>query len=454
MSCSLKEKILELDARIPRYTSYPTAPHFTTAKNSGFYTDWLEALPTGTDILLYLHIPFCHQLCWYCGCHTKITRRYDPVEAYIQLLLQEIDTLSAHIGKDKIVRHIHFGGGSPGILSPRDFACLMEQIRETFTIDKKAEIAIELDPRNVTEARVAAYAKAGVNRVSLGVQDFASDTLAAINRPQPFYLSYEAVTLLRSYGISGVNLDLMYGLPFQTVESIKDTVAKAVLLKPDRIAFFGYAHVPWVKKHMRLIEDSTLPDKDLRYDLFQAGAAAFEKAGYRSIGIDHFARENDSLFKTVGTSHIHRNFQGYTTDPCSTLIGLGLSAISKLPQGYSQNSPDMSAYQKAISNQTPPAAKYRAITPEDRLRGDVIERLMCHFCVDLPALCHAHGVNNNHFKEEIMALDAYQKLGFINIDEGVITVKPEAKLMARAVCAAFDTYLNIADTAPRHARAI
>lgn len=454
MSCALKQKILEMDARVPRYTSYPTAPHFKPLENPHVYQGWLKHLPSGADISLYIHIPFCPQLCWYCGCNTKITRRYTPVEDYVHLLLREIDILAAHIGTDRILSNIHFGGGSPGMLRGGDFALIMEKLRTTFHTRKDAEIALELDPRNVTEGRVATYAKHGVNRASLGVQDFDETVLIAVNRPQPFHLSYKAVQLMRHYGINGINLDLIYGLPHQTTNTVKATIDKALLLEPDRIAFFGYAHVPWAKKHMRLIDEDALPNKDMRYDLFQIGSEELQKAGYVPIGIDHFAKKGDSLCSAANAGTLHRNFQGYTTDPCDTLIGLGVSSIGKLPHGYIQNSPAMSAYQKAVLAEELPAAKYCLTRDEDHLRAAVIERLMCDFKADIHTLCKRYDFDAGYLDKELATLETYEALGFITLENGTITIKPEAKLMARSICAVFDAYLTPQDGAPRHAKAI
>lgn len=443
-----------MDARVPRYTSYPTAPHFKKMENQDMYLDWLKAIPDNSEISLYIHIPFCPKLCWYCGCNTKITKRYAPVESYAHLLLREIDILSSQIGRDKVISTIHFGGGSPGMLRPNDFDLIMTKLRETFKIKQGAEIAIEIDPRNVTEGRVAVYAKHGVNRISLGVQDFDDHVLKSVNRQQPFHLSYDAVKLFREYGIEGINLDLIYGLPHQTTNTMRRTIDRALLLNPDRIAFFGYAHVPWVKKHMRLIDEQTLPDKSMRYDLFQLGAQELENAGYEAIGIDHFAKASDSLCIAAKTDNLHRNFQGYTTDTCNVLIGLGVSSIGKLPNGFIQNAPDMHVYRNAVLAGHLPAAKACPIKEEDKARSEIIENLMCHFKADIYKTALKYEFDNNHFDNELESLQSYEKLGFIKIDNGVITIDPNTKLMARSICAIFDSYLNLANTTPRHSTAI
>lgn len=454
MACLLKDQILKMDARVPRYTSYPTAPHFKTLDNLDTYVDWLKAIPEGSDISLYIHIPFCPKLCWYCGCNTKITKRYSPVENYAHLLLREIDILERYLGQDKSIANIHFGGGSPGMLRAQDFDMIMTKLRQTFEINDGAEIALELDPRNVTEGRVAAYAKQGVNRISLGVQDFDDHVLKSVNRQQPFHLSYDAIKLLRQYGIEGINLDLIYGLPHQTIDTMRKTIDRAILLDPERIAFFGYAHVPWVKKHMRLIDEQRLPDKSARYDLFQIGSQELEKAGYVAIGIDHFAKPDDPLCEAVLSGNLHRNFQGYTTDSCNTLIGLGVSSIGKLPNGYIQNAPDMHVYRNSILAGHLPAAKSCPINEDDKARSEIIEKLMCNFTADISQISAKYGFDAEYFAKELDALKSYEALDFIKIDNSVIIIKANAKLMARSICAVFDSYLSLADSSPRHAKAI
>ena len=262
----VKQEILNRNLCVPRYTSYPTAPHFKTVDGHNEGKVWLGNLPKNSCVSLYLHIPFCTKLCYYCGCNTKVANKYTPIKTYLELLIKEISIISEAITPLHKVNKIHFGGGSPTILKPEDFAHLIKELRKSFNIQKNAEVAIEIDPRQVTEGKVATYAKYGVNRVSLGVQSFNQKVMASVNRPQPFHLTYEAFNLFNTYGIENINVDLMYGLPYQTVERVKRTAEYAALLKPKRIALFGYAHVPWLKKHMQLIDINTLPNAHDRYD--------------------------------------------------------------------------------------------------------------------------------------------------------------------------------------------
>lgn len=455
MTCALRENILNFDRPVPRYTSYPTAPHFMPMDDASAYDEWLRGVPEDADLSLYLHVPFCPKLCWYCGCHTKITQRYAPVEDYAHLMLREIDLLRDVFGGRRKVGHIHFGGGSPGMLRSCDFSMIMERLQRSFDLQSDVEIAIEVDPRGLSEGRVAAYAKHGVNRISLGVQDFNDDVLRAVNREQPFYLTYDAVSLFRGYGIERINMDLLYGLPLQTPEKMQKTVEQAVLLRPDRVSLFGYAHVPWMKKHMRLINEGDLPGKALRFDLFEVGTHVLMDAGYEAIGIDHFARPEDALCDAARDRTMRRNFQGYTTDSCGAMIGIGASSIGRLPQGYVQNAVEMPHYETAVLGGRLPAQKMCPMSAEDVLRGAVIEHLMCFLQVDVGAVCRDFGVEEHYFDDIFRDLAIYEAQGFLTVSDRHISVHPQARPMTRLVAAAFDSYYSGQVTdAPRHAKAV
>ncbi|MCB1652159.1 MAG: oxygen-independent coproporphyrinogen III oxidase [Alphaproteobacteria bacterium] len=456
-NCQLKDRILRYDRMVPRYTSYPTAPHFRPGFDHKAYADWLTAIPQESRLSLYLHVPFCPKMCWYCGCHTKITRRYAPVEDYAHLLIREIEILGGVLGSSRKATNIHFGGGSPGMLRARDFSLIMETLAKTFTITSDAEIALEIDPREITENRIKAYADHGLNRASIGVQDFNDETLKAVNREQPFELTQKTVEMLRNQDIEGINFDLLYGLPYQTVKTMEETIEKSVSLSPSRFALFGYAHVPWMKKHMRLIPDQSLPQKEIRYDLFEKGSNLLQEAGYLPVGIDHFARPDDELIKAYKNKTLRRNFQGYTTDNADVMLGLGASSIGKLTGGYVQNSPDMPVYTQAILDGHLPTVKSCAITAEDRLRADVIEQIMCFFEVNLPEICKKHGVPTETFTADLDKLTPWIEDGLVTLsDEQTITIAENARpTLTRLVSAAFDAYLPAQDPAtPRHARAI
>lgn len=453
----LKHKILVRDRQVPRYTSYPPAPHFQSGFEESDYIKWLTALPSESSLSLYLHVPFCNQMCYYCGCNTKISRQYDPIARYADLLVKEVVHIGNILQKKQKVEHIHFGGGSPTILSIDDFNDVMDRLKNSFSFSPDIEIAMEIDPRGVTEEKIKAYAKTGMNRVSLGVQDFDEKVLASVNREQPYHLTFDAVHLFRENGINKINFDLLYGLPYQTLETMRRTVEQALALNPDRISLFGYAHVPWVKKHMQLMPENELPDNSLRYDLFHTARQILLSNGYVAVGIDHFAKENDPLVQAQKDGTLHRNFQGYTVDDAGALIGLGASSIGKFPQGYAQNAVQMPQYRERIEAGKLPTYKSYTLTDEDRLRADVIEQLMCYFKVDLSVLCTKHHVSQHHFSAEMAQLNSYQDDGLITIENtSQITVRSDAPHIVRMVCQVFDAY-NVSSqltTTQRHSTAI
>ena len=284
-----------LHARVPRYTSYPTAPHFSAAVGEAALRSWFGDLPGNARLSLYLHIPFCRKMCWYCGCNMKLAARYQPIAAYVGRLIEEIHLVADALPGRLSVRHIHWGGGTPTTLSPQDFARVDDALRRRFTITEDAEIAVEIDPRTLTLETVEALARMGCNRASLGVQEFDEGVQRAINRVQPFETVARATGWLGDQGIGAINFDLMYGLPQQTAAMLARTVGKAVSLSPSRIALFGYAHVPWMAKNQRMMDDDALPDAEARFEMSQAAGDLIEGLGYQRIGIDHFARPDDSL---------------------------------------------------------------------------------------------------------------------------------------------------------------
>ena len=438
----LQDALLKHNQQVPRYTSYPTAPHFSSAVGSARYASWLDDIADGSSLSLYFHIPYCRKLCWYCGCHTKATKQYRPVETYLDYLLKEIDLVRARLSGGQRVKHIHFGGGSPSILSPEDFAKIMDTLRSQFDIARNAEIAIELDPREASEAKIASYAKWGVNRVSLGVQDFHEKVQDAINRRQRFHTVYDTVQTLRDYGITSINMDLLYGLPHQTAAMVTENVDFAVALNPSRIALFGYAHVPWMKKHMRLIDETALPDSPERLAQFDAAETRLAKRGYTAIGLDHFVRAHDPMLKALNDRTLRRNFQGYTTDGADALIGFGVSSISSLPQGYVQNTAVNADYFTALDAGRLPATKGKALSNDDQLRRAIIDHLMCYFELDLGAFCAEHDIDIDYFEEAAPLLDELRSDGLIRVDGAMIKVPPSARQAVRLVCSAFDTYLQ------------
>ena len=440
------------DRRIPRYTSYPTAVQFIAEVDGSTYAEWLAALPADVPLSIYLHVPFCAELCLYCGCHTTVVRKYTPVAAYADLLEREIALVGRHLGNRRPVRHVHWGGGTPTILRPEDFARLTQALRQTFSIARDCEIAVEVDPRTFTREAVLALKDGGVTRASLGVQDFDPRVQKAVSRVQSFEQTARTADWLRAAGIANINLDLMYGLPYQTVETVAATARHSLALDPDRIALFGYAHVPWMKRHQRLLPEAVLPGALERFAQSEAAAAVLKQAGFRPIGLDHFARPDDLLARRQREKRLHRNFQGYTTDEAGALIGFGTSAIGVLPQGYVQNASSTAAYRDAIQGGCLATVRGRALTDEDRLRRDIIEQLMCNLEVDLAATAAARNRSLNDFATELSEIDALAERGLVHRSDGTITVAEDARPLVRTICAVFDAYLSNQET--RYSRAV
>lgn len=441
-----------LALKVPRYTSYPTAPHFHAAINGDVVAHWLQTMPEAKDgVSLYFHIPYCREMCWFCGCFTKVTKSDAIIGKYVGLLKQEIALVAAKVGK-RDVSHIHLGGGSPTILSPELFLEIMDTVQQHFTVLPNAEIAVEMDPRTLSESKVAAYANAGVNRASMGIQDFNEQVQTAINRIQPYRIAFQSVQWLREYGIDRVNLDLVYGLPHQSLETLKETVELVLTLKPERIALFGYAHVPWMKKHQRLIDEAMLPDGELRAAMLEQATADLVAAGFETIGFDHFALPHDALAVAQREKRLHRNFQGYTTDEAETLIGFGISSIGHLPQGYVQNTSDIHTYEKAILAGQLPIARGCALTEDDRVRAEIIEAIMCNFEVDLDMIAHKHHAGVHKFDAERARLQELEAQGLVTMHAHNVTVTDEGRALVRVVAAVFDAYLEF--SSERHSVAI
>ena len=438
--------------RVPRYTSYPTAPHFGTAVGADDYADWLAALPRDARLSLYVHIPYCRQLCWYCGCHTYITRRAERLAAYLTLLEREIDLVAARLPARMPVVHVHFGGGTPSIVGAEGMGRILERLRHRFVFLPEAEIAIELDPRMVDEDLVAALAEGGVNRASLGVQTTDPTVQAAVNRIQPLAQVASVFARLRAAGIRHISVDLLYGLPHQTVATVRRTAADILALAPDRAAVFGYAHLPRLKRHQSLIPETALPDAAARAAQFEAIAECFERAGYVPIGLDHFARPEDSMARALRDRSLRRNFQGYTTDPADALLGFGCSAIGELPQGYVQNAADLRIWRREVQADRLPIARGLRLSPADRAIRAVIEQIMCFGEVDLDHLAEVRGVPRATVEPDGARMQRLVELGIARFEAGRVRVPPENRPLLRLVAAAFDRYLE--PGTQRHAVAI
>lgn len=425
--------------RLPRYTSYPTALEFD-ALDGQTYDNWLKALPSDEPISLYFHIPYCDKLCWFCGCYTTISNKYDPVESFLETLIGEIRQTARKTGRLK-VSHIHFGGGSPSILQPNDFTKLVGVLNECYDIEEVGEFAVEIDPRTVDREKIEAYAKAGVNRVSLGIQDFNEKTQKAINRIQSVKLIEDTMQHFLDVGISRINFDLIYGLPFQTLKTIKATIDQTLKFKPTRIALFGYAHVPHIKKHQKLIAKHSLPEQQERQEQFELASALLRSGGYSSIGLDHFALPEDHLFVSFDMRKLKRNFQGYTEDKANTLIGFGPSAISDTPYGYAQNIPMINQYKEKVEAGNSPVVRGLAIDEMDKMIREVISTLMCYFEVDPAKIANTRGIQYA-FNEELDKLNKLVEAGYMEKKATTYRITKAGQPFLRAIATIFDQNFN------------
>ncbi|MFN3513851.1 MAG: oxygen-independent coproporphyrinogen III oxidase [Phenylobacterium sp.] len=449
---STEALIAKYDGRAPRYTSYPTAVQFTPQVGPDVYRQWLAALPSDDPVSLYVHVPFCARLCWYCGCNTRAVQRHGPVADYVKHLLEELSLLGAALPGRLPSSALHFGGGTPNMLTPEELDLLFGALAEVFPPIAGFEVAAELDPAPLTRDWVQAAARHGLTRASLGVQNLSPRVQEAVNRKESFEDVARCVGWLREAGVGSVNLDLMYGLPHQTTANTLDTVDQILRLKPERIALFGYAHVPWMKAHQQLIHEGALPGAAERLEQSEAAAERLAAEGYVRIGLDHFALPEDELARALAEGRLRRNFQGYTTDGARTLLGLGASAIGSLPQGFVQNAAQELAWRAAIAKGELPLARGVALTDQDRFRGEIIERLMCDLAVDLEEVCGRHGRAVGDLAAEIERLSDFAADGLLLIEGGRLQATETGRLVIRSICAAFDTYFAAAEG--RHSKAL
>jgi len=432
-----QDVIRKYAAPVPRYTSYPTAPHFSPRIDAQTYEGWLGQLPEGLPLSLYVHVPYCTKLCWYCGCNTKATRRYGPVADYVAALKREIEMVGSRVPQRHSVAHMHWGGGSPNILSAPDIRALAAHLRRNFRCADDMELAVEIDPRDFDEPRADALHDAGVNRISLGVQDFREDVQKAIGRMQSFEDTARVIEAFRDRGVPSINIDLVYGLPLQTVESVDETIRQVITLSPDRVAIFGYAHLPERLRHQRLIDGKALPDAVMRFTQATRMAERLVDAGYVRVGLDHYAKPTDSL--AIGA--VSRNFQGYTSDAVETLIGLGASAIGQLPQGFVQNVTAASEYARRINAGELATARGFELTEEDKARGWVIRELMCTLRFSHVKLREKFGSHADRLIEVAHEVIADDTDGLIEPEADGFRVRDEARTFLRSICARFDAYL-------------
>ena len=438
------------EKNVPRYTSYPTAPHFHGEVGRANFAHWLETLDISKPVSLYIHVPFCERLCWFCACRTQGVTTLSPVAAYVDVLLEEIAMFKATRPEGLKLGRLHFGGGSPTILSPELIDRLMAAIIDATPFDDAYEFSVEIDPTACNDAKIDAFVRGGMNRASIGVQDFNPKVQQAIGRPQSYELTRDTVDALRRHGVPSVNIDMVYGLPYQDLPALKNTVEQVLSLHPDRVALFGYAHVPWMAKRQKMIPEESLPGPHERFEQSEVAAQMFADAGMDVIGIDHFAKSEDTLAVAAKNGHLRRNFQGYTDDRCVALIGLGASSISRFPQGYIQNNAATTNYIKSIGSGDWAAAKGFALGMADQVRAKAIETLMCDFEIDTGALKQTFG----DFAKPVMAdckRLAKEYRGFVEFKSGQFRILPKGRPLTRIIAAGFDAFNAPSD---RHSRAI
>jgi len=428
----------------PRYTSYPTALEFKDDFKYDEYINKLESQDSKRPLSLYFHLPFCKNACYFCGCNVVFTSKEDKMVRYIDYLKRELKILSQHLDMKRKVIQMHFGGGTPTFFSAAQLDEIISEIKSYFpNFVKDAEISCEIDPRHINEEQMKVMASHGFNRVSFGIQDFNEKVQIAVHRVQPYNVTKDAMDLARKYNMHSVNVDLIYGLPFQTLETFKETLALALTLNPDRFAVFNYAHVPWLKKTMRKIDETTLPRPDEKLQIMQYTIGFLTKNGYKMIGMDHFAKPEDELFKAIEKGELHRNFQGYTTKGGADLIGVGLTSIGEGVDYYAQNFKDMPSYEAAIDAQKLPFERGVSLNEDDMIRQYVIMELMSNFKLDIKRFEKLYNVNfQEYFADAIEALKPFVDDGLITLSNKKIECSETGTLLIRNIAMPFDAYMK------------
>ncbi|WP_457562268.1 oxygen-independent coproporphyrinogen III oxidase [Caminibacter pacificus] len=434
------KKLSKFSRHAPRYTSYPTAVEFRDLTPE----DIIDELKSDKPLSLYFHLPFCRSACYFCGCNVVYTSKADKRRRYIDYLKRELDIWAKYLDTSRMVRQLHFGGGTPTFFTPEELEEIYEIIYSHFkNFEDDAEISVEIDPRFFSQEHMDVMRKYGVNRISFGVQDFNEETQKAVNRIQPFDLTKEAVDIARAAGIDSINVDLIYGLPFQTLETFKKTLELVKELDPDRLAVFNYAHVPWLKKGMRKIDETTLPSPEEKLKIFKYVIDFFENNGYKMVGMDHFAKPDDELFKAIEKGELHRNFQGYTTKGGADLIGFGLTSISETENAYFQNYKDLKNYEKAIDEGKLPTFRGVILNEEDKIRKYVIMEMMANFSFDIKRFEEKFGIDFfKKFENEIKELQEFVDEGLVEITPEKISVNKTGTLLIRNIVLPFDEYFK------------
>jgi len=452
--------IQRYDVAGPRYTSYPTAVQFTDGFDAESYRRFADF--SNSDLIpkplsLYVHLPFCSSLCYYCGCTKKVTRHHHQGVQYLELLHREIEMQGKLFDRDRNVVQLHFGGGTPTFHDDNELTALMNQLGKHFSLstDDNREFSIEVDPRTVGQDRLAQLADRGFNRISLGVQDIDPRVQEAVNRIQDTRATLDMVEASRKLGFNSVSIDLIYGLPFQTIESFSTTIDTIVSAKPNRLAVYNYAHMPHIFRAQRMINAEDLPSAETKLELMELTIQKLTEKGYVYIGMDHFALPDDELTISQKEGHLQRNFQGYSTRRECDLIGLGVSAIGKVGDCYAQNLKDIPSWQAAVSDGLLPIWRGIALKTEDRIRRRVIESIMCHGEINFAELEVDFDLDfNDHFALELNRLEQLEKDGLLTMNDTGFIATPEGRLLLRAIAMIFDEYLQPAQAAPRFSRVI
>jgi oxygen-independent coproporphyrinogen-3 oxidase len=428
----------------PRYTSYPTAIEFSTAFTYENYIKRLENQDKNRPLSLYFHLPFCRSACYFCGCNVVYTSKEDKKVRYIDYLKKELAILSQHLDTSRAVQQIHFGGGTPTFFSAKQLDEIIIEIKKYFkNITNNAEISCEIDPRFINDNQMKTLTSHGFNRISFGVQDFDEKVQTAVHRVQTYEENKNAVDLARKYGIESINVDLIYGLPYQTFDTFKRTLELALTLDPDRLAVFNYAHVPWMKKTMRKIDETTLPHPSEKLEILKETIDFYTHNGYQMIGMDHFAKPQDELFLAIEKGELHRNFQGYTTKGGADLIGVGLTSIGEGVDYYAQNFKEMEAYETAIDAGKLPFERGVELTEDDQIRQYVIMTLMSNFKLDIPTVEKKFGiVFSDYFSDAILALQEFIDSNLITMDDKYIQVSQTGTMLIRNIVLPFDAYMK------------
>ncbi len=442
----------------PRYTSYPTAPQF-----HGQFTrvDYLnEIIKTNAaintpDLSLYFHIPFCDTLCYFCGCNMIISRNRERISAYIRYMKKEINLLNNYIKPERKVTQLHWGGGTPTHLKPEEISELSSYILQNFNFSDHAENGCEIDPRELTKEHLAALRQGGFNRISMGVQDFDERVQKAVNRIQPEEMTRKVVHWIRELNFDSINLDLIYGLPFQTVDEFSKTIEKIIEISPDRIALFNYAHVPWMKKHMNLIRPADIPSPEEKLEILKMSISKLTDAGYVFIGMDHFAKPDDDLSKALAEKRLYRNFQGYSTNSGADLYALGITSISQLGEVYAQNMKTEKEYYDSLDSSTLPITKGYRLNKDDIIRKHVIMKIMCDFELDFAAVEEKFNIDfENYFAWGLNNLGELIDDNLVKIDSGKLTVSEMGRLLIRNVAMNFDGFIERKEDTAKYSRTV